>query len=101
MEKTIEFYKNCIKKVLSRYESLKTNDSLIELIFDDERMRYMAVWIGWQKYKRIHQSAVHIDILDDKIVIQYNDTEDLIDSELIDMGIPKEKISLGFIPSYS
>lgn len=56
MEKTIEFYKSCIKKLLSAYELLKTEWSEVELIFDDERMRY------------------------------------------VEMGIPKEKICLGFLP---
>ncbi len=53
MENTIEFYKSCIKQLLSRYESLKTDHADIELIFDDERRRYMATWVGWEQYKRI------------------------------------------------
>lgn len=32
------------------------------------------------------------------IVIQANNTEDLIDEDLIQMGIPKEKICLGLLP---
>jgi hypothetical protein len=46
MENTVEFYKSCIKQLLSRYESLKTDNTHIELIFDDKRMRYMADWMG-------------------------------------------------------
>lgn len=100
MENTIEFYKNCIKQLLCEYESLKTDNACIELIFDDKRMRYMATWVGWEQDKRIHQCAVHIDICDEKVLIQWNDTEDQIDQNLIEMGIPKNKISLGMIPSY-
>jgi hypothetical protein len=98
MENTIAFYKQCIKKLLLEYVALKTEDSQIELIFDDEQMRYMAVWIGWQQAKRIHQCAVHIDIYNKKIVIQWNDTEDLLDEELIKMGVPKKDICLEVIP---
>jgi hypothetical protein len=43
MENSRKFYQQCVKQLLSEYESLKTHDSHIELIFDDERMRYMAV----------------------------------------------------------
>ena len=98
MENTIEFYKNCIKQLLSEYESLKKDDACIELIFDDNRMHYMVIWIGWEKDKRIHQCAVHVDVCDGNVVIQWNDTEEQIDKELIEMGIPKDKICLGLIP---
>ncbi len=70
----------------------------MEVLFDDERLRYMAVWVGWWKSKRIHQCTIHIDICDDMVIIQCNDTEDLIGTELANMGIPKEKICLGFLP---
>lgn len=97
MESSLEFYKQCVKKLLSQYESLKDENSQIEIIFDDERMRYMALWIGWHECKRIHQCAVHIDIVGDRIFVECNDTEDSIVAELVDMGISKEIIHLSFI----
>lgn len=98
MEESITFYQHCIKALLSEYEDLQTEDAHMEVIFDDDRMRYMAVWVGWWKSKRIHQCAIHIDICDEMVVIQCNDTEDLIGTELVNMGIPKENIYLGFLP---
>jgi hypothetical protein len=41
---------------------------------------------------------VHIDICDEIVIIQCNDTEDLIATELVEMGIPRERIVLGFLP---
>ncbi|NJL59529.1 MAG: XisI protein [Desulfobacteraceae bacterium] len=58
----------------------------------------MAFRVGWRKHKRIHLCLVHIDICNDMVVIQANNTEDMIDSELVDMGIPKDKICLGLLP---
>ena len=97
MENTIVFYQQCIKSLLRRYEALKTNYSRAEAIFDDEHGRYLVVWIGWMKSKRIYQSAIHIEICEHEIVIQCNDTEDLLVTELVEMGIPQEKIRLGFV----
>jgi len=97
MDSSLDFYKQCVKKLLSQYELLKDKESEIELIFDDERMRYMVLWIGWHDYKRVHQCAVHIDIIGDVIAIQRNDTEDLVVTELVNMGIPQKKIILNFI----
>ena len=61
MDNTIDFYRQCVKKILCEYEYLKDEDSQIELIFDDERMGYLVLWVGWYKYKRIHQCAVDVD----------------------------------------
>lgn len=99
MEKTIDFYKQCIKNLLSEYESLETEHSKVALLFDDERMSYMAVRLGWFGQKRIHLCLVHIDLEDDIIIFQCNNTEDMLATELIKMGVPKEKIRLGFLPA--
>ena len=101
MEKEIDFYRQCIKKLLVGYEPLKTQQSKVELLFDDERMRYMAVRVGWFRQKRLHLCLVHIDICDDAIIIQCNNTEDMIATELVKMGLPGEKIRLGFLPPES
>ncbi len=60
MENSRKFYQQCVKQLLSEYEALKTPDSHIELIFDDKRMRYIAIWVGWRNRKRIHQCAIHV-----------------------------------------
>ena len=98
MERDITFYQNCIKDVLRRYQTLTTEHTHVECIFDDERQSYMALRVGWAKYKRIHLCLVHIDLCDDTVLIQCNNTEDLIATELAEMGIPREKIRLGFVP---
>jgi len=94
----IDFYKHCIKKLLFECESFKSPWANVELLFDDERMSYMTVRVGWAKQKRIHLCLVHIDILGDAIIVQCNNTENLVVSDLVEMGIPREKISCGFIP---
>jgi len=100
MENRIAFYQTCIKRLLSEYEPLSTQETEIDLCFDDERMCYLVMRTGWfQKYKRIHRCLIHIKIENEIIVIQANNTEDPIDTDLIEMGIPKEKICLGFIPA--
>lgn len=98
MEDALKFYKNCVKQLLSTYESDRTENSQVELLFDDERMRYMAVRVGWANRKWLHLCLVHIDIVQDQIVIQCNNTEDVIATELEKMGVSPEKISIGFLP---
>ncbi len=96
---TLVFYQRCIKEVLSEYRTLDTDWSQIKLIFDDVRHNYMVVRVGWFKHKRIHRCLVHVEICDDQIIVQANDTEHLLDEALIDLGVPKQKIIPGFVPT--
>lgn len=100
MENIIALYQKCIKELLSQYTRLNTPETKIVLNFDDERKTYLVMRVGWfERYKRIHRCLVHIEICGDIVVIQANNTEDPLDSDPIALGIPKDKIRLGFIPS--
>lgn len=98
MAEHIKLYQASIKRLLAEYQALHTPWSEVELVFDDERQHYMALRVGWSKHKRIHFCLVHIDICDDIVVIQANNTENLIDEELVARGIPQDKICLGLLP---
>jgi hypothetical protein len=58
----------------------------------------LLINIGWNKDRRIHGCLVHIDIINDKVWIQRDGTEEGIAVELEQKGIPKERIVLGFRP---
>lgn len=47
---------------------------------------------------RVHGCIVHIQIIDSKIWIQRDGTEDGIANDLVNAGIPKDQIVLGFHP---
>ncbi|MCP4405649.1 MAG: XisI protein [bacterium] len=81
----INFYQKCIKTLLSEYEDLQTEWSSVETLFDDERMRYMALRLGWNDQRRIHLCLIHIDIQDGMVIIQANNTEDALDGALVQL----------------
>ncbi|MDY6781017.1 MAG: XisI protein [Cyanobacteriota bacterium] len=68
----------------------------VELVFDRERDRYLLVEAGWQNGYRIYGNVLHLDIIDGKIWIQHDGTEDGVALELVGAGIPEKKIVLGF-----
>ncbi|NEQ34797.1 MAG: XisI protein [Okeania sp. SIO3I5] len=45
----------------------------------------------------MHQCIIHIDIVENCILIQCNDTEESIVAKLTKMGIDEDRIRLGFI----
>ncbi len=70
-----------------------------EAVFDKENDRYIIVSVGWlDPNHRVYFNLAHLDIINGKVWIQYDGTEDGIGYELEAAGIPKEDIVPGFHP---
>ncbi|MBP0016800.1 MAG: XisI protein [Cyanobacteria bacterium SBLK] len=84
--------------LFNRYGNVKPANGEIEIYtcFDKEQDRYQVFPAGWNKYNRIFEPLIHIDILNDKIWIQYDGTEAGIANELVKLGVPKDAIVLGY-----
>ena len=98
MDKLIQNYQEVIEKLLKEYEVFlgEEENVQIQLIFDRENHHYLLAETGWNDIKRIYGTLIHLDIIDDKIWIQHDGTESGIAYELMEMGISKENIVLGF-----
>ncbi len=68
----------------------------VQIIIDENRKHYLLIEIGWHKNQRIYGTLIHINIINDKIWIQQDGTEEGVANELVKQGIPHEKIVLGF-----
>ena len=71
-----------------------------EVIFDLDRDRYLLIDLGWQEHQRIYNCVIHLEIRDEKIWIQRNQTDQPIANVLVTMGVAKEDIILGLQPPY-
>lgn len=69
-----------------------------EIVIDQERGHYEILEVGWRGDQRIHNSIIHIDIVDDKVWLQHNATEIRVAEELVASGIPRQAIVIGFHP---
>ncbi|HZP83315.1 MAG TPA: XisI protein [Chthonomonadaceae bacterium] len=87
-----------IKRILREYAALKPSygDIESEVVFDDEQGHYELIRYGWDGQRRVHGCLLHVDIKGDKIWIQYDGTEEGIAPELVEAGIPRDRIVLGF-----
>jgi len=92
-------YKEIIKQLILDYAKIKPTYGDIdrEIVFDEERGHYELLNIGWDEKKRIHSSVIHFDIKDGKIWLQHNSTDLEVAEELVEAGIPREHIVLGFV----
>jgi hypothetical protein len=95
---TIAQYRQIIQAVLLPYTRIPYahGSMACKPIFDVQRDSYVLLTEGWDGPKRIHGCLVHIDILNEKVWVQRDDTDGGITYDLVEAGIPKHAIVLGF-----
>lgn len=94
-------YSLIVQEVLKRHLRHKPqNEVETQFICDSQGHHYQLVCVGWKELKRIHACLVHVDIKDKKIWVQRDGTEVGIANELVEAGVPKQDIVLGFHAPY-
>jgi hypothetical protein len=98
---TLASYRQIIKNLLDEYAKLNYAYGEIqsEVVIDFQSDRYLLMIMGWDGAKRVHGSLIHIDIINGKVWIQRDGTEDGIAEELVEAGIARDQIVLGFRPA--
>jgi hypothetical protein len=94
----LESYRSIVTEILTKYSQYKPSYGQVEIeqIFDRDHDRYLLMAIGWNQQKRIYGTTIHLDIQDEKIWIQQNTTEFDLASDLVEMGVPKQDVAIGF-----
>ena len=95
----LENYRDKIKNLMQTIAP-PADEIESQILIDTEHDHYQITQVGWKNKHRIYGCILHIDIKDNKIWIQHNGTEIDIAYELVNMGIPKEQIVLGFQSPY-
>ncbi len=97
---TLSDYAETVRSVLRPYTEARYDnvDATNKLICAEENSQYLILSMGWgtKPKRRIHGCLIHIEIIDGKIWIQRDGTEDGIAGELEGVGVPKSDIVLGF-----
>ncbi|MGF1523955.1 MAG: XisI protein [Leptolyngbyaceae cyanobacterium] len=91
-------HKQWIQLVLEKHGQAKPANGDIEVFtfFDHENQHYQVFHVGWNQYQRIFGPLIHIDLIEDKVWIQYDGTEAGVANELVELGMPKSDIVLGY-----
>lgn len=94
-------YREIARNVVQEYASHKFSHGEIEseAIIDPEKDHYEVMAIGWDGVRRIHSSVIHLDIINEKIWIQHDSTNWPVADALLEAGVPKQDIVLGFHPA--
>jgi XisI protein len=94
----LDTYRQIIRKVLKPYTEITYANVNVKnhQVFDAETDRYLILSEGWERQNHLHSCLIHIEMIDERVWIQLDNTEDGIAEELIAAGIPKQDIVLGF-----
>jgi XisI protein len=101
MEK-LKLYQAIVQDLLKEYAKNKPSygEFEVELSFDTERNHYQIWHLGWLHDRWVHHCPMHFMIRNEKVWLLANSTEHDLGQDLIDRGIPKHDIVLGFNPPY-
>ncbi|MGK7926680.1 MAG: XisI protein [Spirulina sp.] len=96
-------YRDLIEKIIRQHatetnytEKNPDNIAIDRVVFDRIRDSYLLLYLGWHGEERIYGVSIHIEIIDEKIWIQQDFTEEGIANELVESGVPKTDIVLGY-----
>ena len=64
--------------------------------FDDERDQYLLMSVGWAGNRRERGTTLYVRLRDGRIWVEEDWTEDGFANHLLQAGVPREDIVLGF-----
>jgi ketopantoate reductase len=96
----IEEYREIVKRVIQEVADYAPPEEGIrrEIVLDDANGHYQLSEVGWKNRRRIHGTLAHVDIHDGKVWVEHDGTDLEIVQDLLDAGIPPDRMVLGFHP---
>ncbi len=91
-------YRQIIQDTLRPYADITYayTNARNRLAFDTDHDQYIVLSEGWDNQHHLHGCLIHIEIMDGKVWVQRDGTEDGVTDDLVAAGIPKSDIVLGF-----
>ena len=95
---TLATYRDVIQTLLSDYAAHPISNGEIDCytVFDTQQDHYQVMNVGWDGHRRVYGCVLHLDVKDGKIWVEQNMTEMRVAHELVECGVKKEDIVLGF-----
>ncbi|MCY7328189.1 MAG: XisI protein, partial [Saprospiraceae bacterium] len=104
MDKSIK-YKQIVRELATEIalsgKSLEKKNIETQLITDDEHGHYLLYFNGWRDLERTYGCFLHVDVTPEgKVWLQYDGTDLIVAELLLEKGISKQDIVLGFQAPY-
>lgn len=89
---------NILQQIANRYNRTPTDNIRTYAILDEKNDHYLLLDVGRTHKKRHRSIVVYVRIDNGKIWVEEDWTEDGVATYLVEQGIPKSQIVLGFKP---
>ena len=100
----VDFLRGKVSEVLGEYAAYLQGSNLpkvdYEILADEKHNKFQLLALGWDKSSRIFNIIFHVDIINNKIWIQEDNTLDGLASLLLEKGLSKQDIVLAYYPDY-
>lgn len=100
----IKKYKTTLEDIFKYQASIQvsnTPNTKMHLFIGQEKEHFILMNIGWQGKRYHHTLFFNVEIINNKIWIHEDNTDIDLVGKLLDSGIPKSDIVLGFVPVYA
>jgi hypothetical protein len=91
-------YEKAIWQVFEPITKWKTPHVRYEFVFDKVNQQYQVVSSGWDNDQRLYGILIHIAIRGEYLWLETDDTKLDVAEQLVEYGVPKDKIILGYYP---
>jgi hypothetical protein len=90
-------YKAIIRQVFQQYAEWTGGHGITaEMVEDVGGRHFELIRFGRENNTYVHGAILHADLIDGKVWIQYDGTNRPLAEALVEAGIPKDRIVLGF-----
>lgn len=97
MDNLNELKQAAIQVIQDYYDFLGSDpDSELQMVIDEKNHHYLLLETGWYQDQRLYGSIIHIDLINGKLWIQNDSTEEGVGNELVKLGISPQQIVLAF-----
>jgi hypothetical protein len=98
---TLTRYRQILHDLIRQYAHKPSHGEIEpEIVIDAAQNHYELMQVGWDGSRRVHGAVLHIDIIGGKIWIQHDGTDPGVALDLVEAGVPREDIVLGFRPAH-
>lgn len=96
----LDHYRDILSDLMTTYSSYQSSRDAVVMspLIDRVNDHYGLIMSGWDGDRRVQGFVIHLDIIDGKIWLQYDGTDLNVALDLVEAGVPREDIVLGFHP---
>lgn len=94
-----ELDRAAVREVIARYAAMTPSVGVIrhDPVFDDESGVYCLLSAGWDPEHRVCDVLIYVTIDEDGIHIEHDGIEHGITAELLQLGVPRNRIDYPFL----